>query len=189
MLSNCSAGENSWESLGLQGDQTSQPPPPNPTVDLSEVPNGLSDWTTRKEKAATKAGTHQRAKVRWTAQWSVTLGTGQEPPLIQSQWLEEDFRTLWWSGVGFGGGGPQRRSKPTHLTFGGGHVPRKRLVYCTRWHPSQVTERRCKPARTQSLTMESVRFGEPVDCSLPGSSVHGILQARILEWVFNHRSD
>ena len=23
----------------------------------------------------------------------------------------------------------------------------------------------------------------PVDCSLPGSSVHGILQARIQEWV------
>ena len=23
----------------------------------------------------------------------------------------------------------------------------------------------------------------PTDCSLPGSSVHGILQARILEWV------
>ena len=25
--------------------------------------------------------------------------------------------------------------------------------------------------------------GDPVDCSLPGSSVHGILQAQILEWV------
>ena len=24
---------------------------------------------------------------------------------------------------------------------------------------------------------------EPMDCSLPGSSVHGILQERILEWV------
>ena len=24
---------------------------------------------------------------------------------------------------------------------------------------------------------------DPVDCSQPGSSVHGILQARILEWV------
>ena len=24
---------------------------------------------------------------------------------------------------------------------------------------------------------------DPVDCSLPGSSVHGILQARVLEWV------
>ena len=23
----------------------------------------------------------------------------------------------------------------------------------------------------------------PMDCSLPGSSVHGILQARILQWV------
>ena len=23
----------------------------------------------------------------------------------------------------------------------------------------------------------------PMDCSLPGSSVHGVLQARILEWV------
>ena len=26
-------------------------------------------------------------------------------------------------------------------------------------------------------------LGDPVDCSPPGSSVHGILQARILEWV------
>ena len=24
---------------------------------------------------------------------------------------------------------------------------------------------------------------DPMDCSLPGSSVHGVLQARILEWV------
>ena len=24
---------------------------------------------------------------------------------------------------------------------------------------------------------------DPVDCSLPGSSIRGILQARILEWV------
>ena len=26
-------------------------------------------------------------------------------------------------------------------------------------------------------------FCDPVDCSQPGSSIHGILQARILEWV------
>ena len=24
---------------------------------------------------------------------------------------------------------------------------------------------------------------DPMDCSLPGSSVHGILQARVLDWV------
>ena len=26
-------------------------------------------------------------------------------------------------------------------------------------------------------------FCDPMDCSLPGSSVHGIFQARILEWL------
>ena len=25
-------------------------------------------------------------------------------------------------------------------------------------------------------------LGDPMDCSLPGSSIHGILQARVLEW-------
>ena len=28
-----------------------------------------------------------------------------------------------------------------------------------------------------------VQLRDPMDCSLPGSSVHGILQARVLEWV------
>ena len=26
-------------------------------------------------------------------------------------------------------------------------------------------------------------LGDPMDCSLPGSSLHGISQARILEWA------
>ena len=26
-------------------------------------------------------------------------------------------------------------------------------------------------------------LSDPMDCSLPGSSVHGIFQARVLEWV------
>ena len=34
------------------------------------------------------------------------------------------------------------------------------------------------------LTVQSCpTLCDPMDCSLPGSSVHGILQARILEWV------
>ena len=49
--------------------------------------------------------------------------------------------------------------------------------------------------RTESNTTERLSLSESevaqscltlcdtVDCSLPGSSVHGILQARILEWV------
>ena len=27
------------------------------------------------------------------------------------------------------------------------------------------------------------KYGDPMDCSLLGSSIHGILQARILEWI------
>ena len=36
---------------------------------------------------------------------------------------------------------------------------------------------------THSLVLSGVQLCDPMDCSLPGSSVHGILQARILEWV------
>ena len=34
-----------------------------------------------------------------------------------------------------------------------------------------------------SVNLSSPTLRSPVDYSLPGSSVHGILQARILEWV------
>ena len=33
------------------------------------------------------------------------------------------------------------------------------------------------------VTQSCPTLCDPVDCSLPGSSLHGILQARILEWV------
>ena len=34
-----------------------------------------------------------------------------------------------------------------------------------------------------SVTQLCLTFCDPMDCSPPGSSVHGILQARMLEWV------
>ena len=34
-----------------------------------------------------------------------------------------------------------------------------------------------------SVTQLCLTLFNPMDCSLPGSSVHGILQARILEWI------
>ena len=33
------------------------------------------------------------------------------------------------------------------------------------------------------VTQSCPTLDNPMDCSLPGSSVHGILQARILQWV------
>ena len=41
-----------------------------------------------------------------------------------------------------------------------------------------------KIARMHALSIQScLTLCDPVECSLPGSSVHGILQARVLEWV------
>ena len=33
------------------------------------------------------------------------------------------------------------------------------------------------------VAQSCLTFRDPMDCSLPGSSVHGICQARVLEWV------
>ena len=32
------------------------------------------------------------------------------------------------------------------------------------------------------FALSCLTLSDPMDCSLPGSSVHGILQARVLEW-------
>ena len=39
------------------------------------------------------------------------------------------------------------------------------------------------PGMHAKLLQSCPTLWDPMDCSLPGSSVHGILQARILEWV------
>ena len=32
------------------------------------------------------------------------------------------------------------------------------------------------------VAQSCLTLSDPMDCSLPGSSIHGILQARVLEW-------
>ena len=53
---------------------------------------------------------------------------------------------------------------------------RKRNVVLYRLHVESKVKVRVK-------SLSCVRLCDPVDCSPPGSSIHGILQARILEWV------
>ena len=48
-------------------------------------------------------------------------------------------------------------------------------------HPSQTTENKCRG--DEVVAQSCPALCDPMDCSLPGSSVHEILQARILEWV------
>ena len=37
-------------------------------------------------------------------------------------------------------------------------------------------------AAAAKLLQSCLTLSDPMDCSLPGSSVHGIFQARVLEW-------
>ena len=42
----------------------------------------------------------------------------------------------------------------------------------------------CTKVKSESEVAQSCpTLRDPMDCSLPGSSVHGIFQARVLEWV------
>ena len=42
----------------------------------------------------------------------------------------------------------------------------------------------CMKVKSESEVAQSCpTLSDPVDCSLPGSSVHGIFQARVLEWI------
>ena len=42
----------------------------------------------------------------------------------------------------------------------------------------------CRKVKSESkVTQSCSTLSDPMDCSLPGSSVHGIFQARVLEWV------
>ena len=41
----------------------------------------------------------------------------------------------------------------------------------------------CTKVKSESEVAQScLTLSDPMDCSLPGSSIHGILQARVLEW-------
>ena len=78
---------------------------------------------------------------------------------------------------------PCTQSEETGYTF---------LMHVAAWLQPQVPPWCLPEVRLKSLRQGSVKvlaiqwclaLGDLMDCSLPGSSVHGILQARTLEWV------
>ena len=54
---------------------------------------------------------------------------------------------------------------------------------CNYWGKSSDQSRTALALSEVKVTQSCPTFCDPMDCSLPGSSVHEILQARILEWV------
>ena len=57
------------------------------------------------------------------------------------------------------------------------------MGFCMKLH-SVVVKDVCLRTRLCAKSFQlCLTFCSPMDCRLPGSSVHGILQARILEWL------
>ena len=49
----------------------------------------------------------------------------------------------------------------------------------------QIDEK-SREASESEVALSCLILGDPMDCSLPGSSVHGIFQARVLERVLDY---
>ena len=65
---------------------------------------------------------------------------------------------------------------------------------CWAWELTKVPELENWPGNFNQVQVPQScpTLCDPMDCSLPGSSVHGILQARIVEWVaipFSEKED
>ena len=55
-----------------------------------------------------------------------------------------------------------------------------KAVYC---HPAYLTYMQSESESENEVTQSCPTLCDPMDCSLPGSSVHGIFQSGVLEWV------
>ena len=70
----------------------------------------------------------------------------------------------------------------SHLSQFTSHLASLLILWCTKSFPSYGLCRRFLCLKC-SESESHLTLWDPMDCSLPSSSVHGILQARTLEWV------
>ena len=97
----------------------------------------------------------------------------------------EIFRQEYWNGLPFPTPGdlPNPGIKPTSVADS--------LLMCHLQCPRKVGKKHKKPMKDclsahcewSEVAQLYPLFCNPMDCSLPGFSVHGIFQARVLEWV------
>ena len=80
---------------------------------------------------------------------------------------------LEWVAISFSRGSSWLRDR-THV-FCNTCIGRQILYHCTTWKAWIYT--------VSSVAQSCQTLCKPMDCSMPGFSVHGILQARILKWV------
>ena len=52
--------------------------------------------------------------------------------------------------------------------------------------PKKGNAKECSSESESEVAQSCPTLSDPMDCSLPGSSIHGIFQARVLEWGANY---
>ena len=79
----------------------------------------------------------------------------------------------------------RRKWQPTPVFLPGESQGRGSLVGCCLWGgtESDTTEVTYQGYIKSFFAQSSLTLCDPMDCSLSGSSVHGIFQARVLEWI------
>ena len=68
------------------------------------------------------------------------------------------------------------RQQPTRLSYPWDSPGKNTGVGC------HFLFQRMKMKSESEVAQSCLTLSDPIDCSLPGSSVHGIFQARVLEW-------
>ena len=95
---------------------------------------------------------------------------------IPGTWVQS---LVWEDSICYGATKPVPHNRRSH--------PNDNPTHCNEEEPLLTTARESPLATTKIRACLIAQLGltlcNPVDCSPPGSSVHGILPARILEWV------
>ena len=93
----------------------------------------------------------------WPRDWTLVSWIAGRYPYPLSQW-------------------GRQRSSFTFSTTTGEQLPARHSCYLQ-------TSLRSAQVKWREVAQSRPTLYDPVDCSLPGSSIHGIFQARILQWV------
>ena len=108
------------------------------------------------------------------------IGKGNGNPLQCSCLENPRDGGAWWAAIR---GVTQRRTRLKQLSSSSSSS--SRTAYGLLWWLSgkESTCHAGERKKESEVTQSCPTLCDPVDCSLPGSSVHGIFQAIVLEWV------